>query len=105
MISRVLARKRLTIRYWGGWVATRHGRPIGPRPILALHRTPDPNCLDCEGTGEVMCGSPGQEEPDYGDCHCAPFPPLAYLWLPKCPAWLRQRRLGHDPAFSDEPPF
>ncbi|MEU1309630.1 hypothetical protein ABZ419_12150 [Streptomyces cinnamoneus] len=112
MIRRLMARHRLAVRYWSGWVSSGpRGRQIGPRPILALHRTPDPNCPDCDGRGEVMSGSPGQDEPDWDDCHCAPFLPLAYLWLPKPPAWLRRRRPAHDPwctnpaCTHDEPPF
>ncbi|QGV78524.1 hypothetical protein EIZ62_09910 [Streptomyces ficellus] len=74
---------------------------MGPRPILALHRTPDPDCLDCGGSGEVECGVYGEDEPDWTDCDCAPFLPLAYLWLPKPPAWLRHRRTAHDPWCTD----
>ncbi|MFJ8363071.1 hypothetical protein [Streptomyces sp. NPDC093984] len=92
MIRRLLARHRLTVQYWDGWVAThRNGRAIGPRPILALHRTPNPNCAECGGTGEVQHGWPGAEEPDVDACDCAPFLPLAYVWLPNMPRWARKR--------------
>lgn len=102
MISRLLARKRLEVRYWDGWVATRRGgRQIGPRPILALHRLPDPHCRDCGGQGEVECGVYGQDEPDWADCDCAPFLPLAFVWLPKRPAFTRRRRPAHDPWCTD----
>ncbi|MBZ4319408.1 hypothetical protein [Streptomyces huiliensis] len=113
MTHRFLARRRLTIRYWASWSSTSSsGRHTGPRPILALHRLPDPNCRTCGGRGEVMCGVYGQEEPDYDDCDCAPFLPLAHIWLPKPPAWTRRlrspaaRRGGFRPADThDQPPF
>ncbi|MEU8547820.1 hypothetical protein AB0C81_12610 [Streptomyces roseoverticillatus] len=110
MIRRILARHRLAIRFWSGWFSTsRSGRQIGPRPVLALHRLPDPNCPHCGGLGEVTCGSPGQDEPGYDDCHCAPFLPLAFIWLPKPPRWARRPVRNRDPwasnGYSDEPPF
>ncbi|MEV4871610.1 hypothetical protein [Streptomyces syringium] len=109
MIRRMLARHRLAVRCWTGWVSTsRGGRPIGPRPILALHRTPDPHCTNCNGDGQVTSGVPGQDEPDFDDCDCAPFLPLAWIWLPKPPGWARRlflaRRRQHF-TYSDEPPF
>ncbi|MFC5719881.1 hypothetical protein ACFP1Z_06770 [Streptomyces gamaensis] len=112
MIRRLMARHRLAVRYWSAWVSTSpRGRQTGPRPILALHRTPDPNCPDCEGRGELAYGVQGQDEPEYSDCHCAPFLPLAYLRLPKRPAWLHRRHPAHDCWCADpacthhEPPF
>ncbi|MFD7236877.1 hypothetical protein ACFWAT_16435 [Streptomyces syringium] len=109
MIRRTLARHRLTVRCWTGWVSTsRSGRPIGPRPILALHRLPDPHCTNCGGKGQVMSGVPGQDEPDFDDCDCAPFLPLAWIWLPKPPGWARpllQARHSQRGAYSDELPF
>ncbi|MEU5609404.1 hypothetical protein AB0H03_11830 [Streptomyces sparsogenes] len=93
MIRRFLARRRLEIRYWSSWTASRaNGRQAGPRPILAVHRLPDPHCPTCGGEGEVRCAGPDPEEPDYDDCHCAPFLPLAWIWLPKAPRWTRRLR-------------
>ncbi|MBW5485727.1 hypothetical protein [Streptomyces bambusae] len=115
MIRRILARRRLELVYHRSWYAHPIGkRPIGPRPMLGLHRLPDPHCTDCGGLGEVAHGSANGEEPDYDDCHCAPFLPLAHLWLPKAPCWARRRPRGtwHDPWCSDlscthcdSPPF
>lgn len=62
---------RLTITYWPVW---------GKRPALALHRTPDPHCPDCDGGGYVA------DDPDCIDeraCHCAPEAPLVRLSLPR----------------------
>jgi hypothetical protein len=108
MSPRILARHRLAVRYWPSWVdTTRRGRRIGPRPILALHRTPDPACPQCGGRGEIMCGSPGAEEPDIEPCDCTPFHPLIKLWLPRGTARLTRgigyRRNRHH--YSDQPPF
>ncbi|MFD7235082.1 hypothetical protein ACFWAT_07205 [Streptomyces syringium] len=95
MTRRILPRHRLALRLWSGWVSTsRRGRPIGPRPILALHRTPDPHCPTCDGEGQVMSGVPGQDEPDFDDCDCAPFLPLAWIWLPKPPGWAQRLLLA-----------
>ncbi|CAM5541416.1 hypothetical protein [Streptomyces abikoensis] len=110
MLRSILARHRLALRLWTCWSSTsRRGRQVGPRPALALHRLPDPTCLDCDGRGEVMSGSPGQDEHTVDDCHCAPFLPLAYIWLPRPPRWLHRRRpAAHDPwgaGYSNEPPF
>ncbi|MBM9505313.1 hypothetical protein [Actinacidiphila acididurans] len=107
-LRRIVGRPRLAVRYWPGWVdTTRRGRWIGPRPILALHRTPVPNCPQCDGTGEVESGSPYQEEPDIDPCPCAPFHPLLKLWLPHAAARLATaidyRRNRH--LYSSEPPF
>lgn len=92
MIRRLLARRRLEIRFHPAWVS--HpvgGRMRGPGPILAVHRLPDPGCPECEGWGEIRIGPPGAEEPDAEDCLCAPFLPLACLWLPNWPRWARKR--------------
>lgn len=109
MIRRTLARHRLAFRCWTGWVSTsRWGRPIGPRPILALHRTPDPHCTTCGGTGTVMCAGPYPDEPDFDDCDCTPFLPLAWIWLPKPPGWAQRLFLARHRqhfTYSDEPPF
>ncbi|MDW4904586.1 hypothetical protein RB628_04325 [Streptomyces sp. ADMS] len=114
MIGRLLARHRLAIRHHAGWVSYPvGGRPRGPRPILALHRLPDPDCLYCGGEGEVIGAVYGEDEPDYDDCECAPFLPLRFVWLPHSPRWLRIRRAC--PAcgtrsrtcgcYSNQPPF
>jgi hypothetical protein len=114
VIRRLLARRRLKVCYHPAWVS--HpvgGRLRGPRPILALHRLPDPDCPQCGGRGEVWSGSPGAEEPDVDACECAPFLPLAYLWLPNWPRWARKRwvcpacgtRSRACGCYSDEPPF
>ncbi|MBB4889923.1 hypothetical protein FHS38_006001 [Streptomyces netropsis] len=109
MIRRTLARHRLAVRCWSGWVSTsRSGRSIGPRPILALHRLPDPHCANCGGKGQVLSGTPYSDEPDFDDCDCAPFLPLAKVWLPKAPGWARpllQVRRIRRAVYSDEPPF
>ncbi|MGX8907420.1 hypothetical protein ACR820_19780 [Streptomyces netropsis] len=103
MYRRLLARHRLKLRYWSLWISHhRNGRETGPRPILALHRLPDPHCTDCDGKGQVMSGVPGADEPDFDDCPCAPFLPLAWIWLPKPPGWARRSRRI---AYNDEPPF
>jgi len=105
VIRRLLARCRLEFRFWPGWVSYRAGgRQVGPRPLLGLHRTPDPLCPDCGGAGQVMCGGPGAEEPDFDACHCTPFFPLASLWLPKWTAARYYRRRAAT-GYSDEPPF
>ncbi|OEJ52617.1 hypothetical protein [Streptomyces agglomeratus] len=103
LFRRLLARHRLEVRYWDGWVSTRRGgRQIGPRPALALHRLPDPHCTTCGGQGEVEYGSPFQDEPGYDDCHCSPFLPLALIWLPRRPAWTRRpAHPSHDPWCAD----
>ncbi|WP_432188658.1 hypothetical protein [Streptomyces sp. Tue6028] len=114
MMRRLLARHRLEIRHHPGWVS--HpvgGRLRGPRPILALHRRPDPDCQYCGGWGEIEHGSPYGEEPEVDDCACAPFLPLAFVWLPNWPRWARRRWLcpacgtrSHAcPCYSAEPPF
>ncbi len=115
MIKRFLARRRLELRYHPAWCSHPIGRrPIGPRPMLGLHRRPDPHCPNCGGDGSVMCAAPDADEPDFEDCHCAPFLPLAHLWLPKFPGWARRprRNAWHNPwcsqrncACPDEPPF
>ncbi|MFG2284824.1 hypothetical protein ACGFOU_01880 [Streptomyces sp. NPDC048595] len=99
-----MQRPRLTLRYHAAWFSHPIGkRPIGPRPMVGLFRTPDPNCRTCDGHGEVMTGSSLHEEPDFVDCHCAPFLPLAKLWLPKWADTARYRR--GNPGSIDEPPF
>ncbi|MEU7061625.1 hypothetical protein [Streptomyces sp. NPDC046197] len=114
MIRRLLARHRLEFCFHAAWVSHRVGkRPRGPRPILALHRLPDPNCSVCGGTGDVLHGWPGCEEPDVDTCDCAPFLPLAYVWLPKWPRWARKRwicpacgtRSRTCGCHSTQPPF
>ncbi|WP_424891183.1 hypothetical protein [Streptomyces sp. XH2] len=112
-IRDLLARHRLAVHYWAGWVSTsRSGRTVGPWPVLALHRLPDPDCTTCGGLGEVTCAGPDVDEPGYDDCHCAPFQPLAFIWLPKPPRFPRRRRpAAHDPwctdpaCAHDQPPF
>ncbi|MFV8130054.1 hypothetical protein [Streptomyces syringium] len=109
MIRRTLARHRLAVRGWSGWVSTsRWGRPIGPRPILALHRLPDPDCPTCGGEGVVKSAGPYPDEPEVDDCDCTPFLPLAWIWLPKPPRWAQQRlqaRRIRRAVYSDESPF
>ncbi|MEU1311734.1 hypothetical protein ABZ419_22970 [Streptomyces cinnamoneus] len=116
MIKRFLARRRLELRYHPVWCSHPVGRrPVGPRPMLGLHRLPDPHCRTCGGEGAVMCAGPDADEPDSDNCHCAPFLPLAHLWLPKVPGWARRPRHSawHNPSWctrrncagSDEPPF
>ncbi|MET9416115.1 hypothetical protein ABZY03_18405 [Streptomyces klenkii] len=102
-IRDLLARHRLAIHYWAGWVSTsRSGRTVGPRPVLALHRLPDPDCTTCGGTGEVTCAGPDADEPGYDDCYCAPFQPLAFIRLLKPPSFPRRRRpAAHDPWYAD----
>ncbi|MDX3226091.1 hypothetical protein [Streptomyces sp. ME19-01-6] len=106
MIRRILARRRLEIRYHAAWCSHPIGkRPIGPRPMVGLHRLPDPDCSTCEGDGYVMTGSAyDPEEPDFEGCDCAPFLPLVTLWLPKWSDTTRVRRRNR-PGYSDEPPF
>ncbi|MFI1160213.1 hypothetical protein [Streptomyces sioyaensis] len=98
-------RPRLALRYHPGWYShPPGGRPIGPRPTLALHRTPDPNCRTCGGDGCVMTGSQSHpEEPNFVDCPCAPFLPLVKIWLPMWADTTRYRR--GKPGSIDEPPF
>lgn len=106
MIRRFLARRRLEIRYHVAWFSHPIGkRPIGPRPMVGLHRLPDPVCSTCAGDGWVMTASATDpEEPDFEDCDCAPFLPLVRLWLPKWADTGRFRRRNR-PGYSDEPPF
>ncbi|MGA6156825.1 hypothetical protein ACPEIC_26115 [Stenotrophomonas sp. NPDC087984] len=106
MIRRILARRRLEIQYHAAWFSHPIGkRPIGPRPMVGLHRLPDPDCPTCEGNGYVMTGNRiDPEEPDFEDCHCAPFLPLVTLWLPKWADTVRFRRRNR-PGYSHEPPF
>ncbi|MBT2382099.1 hypothetical protein [Streptomyces sp. ISL-11] len=58
-----------------------------------------------------MSGYPGAEEPDFEDCHCAPFLPLARVWLPHNTATLQRcsvcnhRRRACACTFATEPPF
>ncbi|MEV5594027.1 hypothetical protein [Streptomyces sp. NPDC052496] len=78
-------RARLEVRYWPGT-----GRI---RPVLALHRLPDPHCPQCFGSGSIR--------PAFDACPCAPDWPLAAIWLPHWGDMARQRHLrrrrGHLP--------
>ncbi|WP_164492934.1 hypothetical protein [Streptomyces lydicus] len=100
-----MRRPRLTLRYHSAWYS--HpvgGRPIGPRPMLGLHRNPDPTCRICAGYGCVMTSSASDpEEPNFVDCACAPFLSLVTIWLPKWADTTRYRRSNR--GYSDEPPF
>lgn len=100
-----MRRPRLALRYHPAWYShPLGGRPIGPRPMLGLHRTPDPNCRICAGEGCVMTRSESDpEEPAFVDCSCAPFLPLATIWLPKWADTTRYRRSNR--GYSNEPPF
>ncbi|WP_406303800.1 hypothetical protein OHA61_17465 [Streptomyces sp. NBC_00885] len=99
-----MRRPRLALRYHPAWYSHPTGkRPIGPRPMLGLHRTPDPECPACCGWGEVATGNPYCEEPGFYDCPCAPFLPLVKLWLPKWADTTRYRRIKG--VYSDSPPF
>ncbi|WP_329174671.1 hypothetical protein OG754_18365 [Streptomyces decoyicus] len=100
-----MQRPRLALRYHSAWYShPLGGRPIGPRPMLGLHRTPDPNCRICGGEGCVTTGNSSHpEEPDFVDCPCAPFLPLVTIWLPKWADTTRYRR--GTPGPIDEPPF
>jgi hypothetical protein len=100
-----MRRLRLALRYHPGWYShPAGGRPIGPRPMLGLHRTTDPHCHICGGEGCVMTRSESDpEEPHFIGCPCTPFLPLVKLWLPLWADTTRYRR--GTPGSTLEPPF
>lgn len=77
---------RLRLTYWPVWF-TSSGKP---RPVLALHRTPDPHCPSCEGCGYVGQDPEGIDETE---CECAPFAPVIALPLPLIANCHYRRRL------------
>jgi hypothetical protein len=85
---------RLTVTYWP---ALYIGKRV--RPALALHRTPDPHCPDCDGCGytayEIDCA-------DEAPCHCTPEQPLVALPLPRAVgrAVMRYWRAQARPRFT-----
>jgi hypothetical protein len=74
-----------------------------PRPVIRLEDTPNPNCPDCEGTGEIPTGGDEDGPFEAAGCNC-------WTWwrrwtLLRLPRWVARRRRWPDRVYSDEAPF